>query len=65
MPGGEGDDSLWGRTLSKDEIRALPRLMREPVEDQEASGVTALVVLSVSLMLGGEIAVEECEGTLF
>eukprot|EP00966_Prymnesium_polylepis_P181192 4196890-Prymnesium_polylepis.1 len=36
MPG-DGDDSLWGRTLSKDEIKALPRLMREPVEDQEAS----------------------------
>ena len=65
MPGGEGDDSLWGRTLTKDDIKELPRLMREPVEDQEAPGVTALMVLSVSLMLGGKVAVEECEGALF
>ena len=53
--------------MSKDEIKALPRLMvmREPVEDQEAPGVAALVVLSVSLMFGGKVAVEECEGALF
>eukprot|EP00966_Prymnesium_polylepis_P322438 7378693-Prymnesium_polylepis.1 len=46
MPGGDGDESMWGRTLSKVEVKALPRLMREPVEDQEAPGVASLVVLS-------------------
>jgi GNAT superfamily N-acetyltransferase len=64
MPGGDGD-AMWGRAQSKEEIKALPRLMREPVEEQEAPGVAALVVLSVSLMFGGKVAVEECEGALF
>eukprot|EP00966_Prymnesium_polylepis_P336368 7391548-Prymnesium_polylepis.1 len=65
MPGGDGDDSMWGRALSKDEIKALPRTMRDHVEDQEAPGVASLVVLSVSMMFGGKVAVEECEGALF
>ena len=65
MPGGDGEDSMWGRALTKDEVSALPRTMRDHVEDQEAPGVAALVVLSVSMMFGGKVAVEECEGALF
>ena len=53
MPGGDGEDSMWGRALTKDEVSALPRTMRDHVEDQEAPGVAALVVLSVSMMFGG------------
>ena len=46
-----GADSGWGRDLEEAERASLPRLVRDELTSQEAPGVAALVVLSVSMMM--------------
>ena len=55
----------WGVVLSADEKDALDVDKRADVREQKAPGVDALVILSVSMMLGRKCGVAEAQGAQY
>eukprot|EP00966_Prymnesium_polylepis_P098835 2288885-Prymnesium_polylepis.1 len=52
----------WGTVLSEIEENALNTDAKKDLEDQGAPGIDALVIMSVSLMLGRKCGVSEAQG---